>query len=63
MDDRARPVVHWSSTPAGPERQRAFYGERFNWPIGDGPVMDVPAGLGGPEPARAATSGPVTAAA
>jgi hypothetical protein len=32
------------------ERQRAFYGALFNWPIGDGPIMTVPAGSR-PEPA------------
>jgi uncharacterized protein len=49
-DDWARPVVHWEIEARDPEAQRAFYGELFNWTIGDGPIMDIPAGLGGPEP-------------
>jgi predicted enzyme related to lactoylglutathione lyase len=36
-----------------PERQRAFYSELFNWDIGEGPIMDIPAGIGGPEPGPA----------
>jgi predicted enzyme related to lactoylglutathione lyase len=48
--DWPRPVVHWELTARDPERQKAFYGELFGWRIGDGPIMDVPAGLGGPEP-------------
>jgi predicted enzyme related to lactoylglutathione lyase len=49
-DDWARPVVHWEIEAQDPERQRAFYGELFNWKIGDGPIMDIQPGLGGPEP-------------
>jgi predicted enzyme related to lactoylglutathione lyase len=48
--DWARPVVHWEIEARDPDRQRAFYGGLFNWDIGDGPIMDIPAGLGGPEP-------------
>ncbi len=51
--DWARPVVHWEIEARDPERQRAFYGALFNWPIGDGPIMQIPAGLGGPEPGPA----------
>jgi predicted enzyme related to lactoylglutathione lyase len=51
--DWARPVVHWEIEARDPERQRAFYRDLFNWPIGDGPIMDIPAGLGGPEPGPA----------
>jgi predicted enzyme related to lactoylglutathione lyase len=47
--DWARPVVHWEIEALDPQRQRAFYGGLFNWPIGDGPIMAIPAGLGGPE--------------
>ncbi len=36
-DDWARPVVHWEIEALDAERQRAFYGELFNWEIGDGP--------------------------
>ena len=49
-DDWARPVVHWEIEALDPERLRAFYAELFNWSIGDGPIMDIPAGIGGPEP-------------
>jgi len=48
--DWARPVVHWSIVAIDPERQRTFYTALFNWEIGDGPIMDIPAGIGGPEP-------------
>ena len=52
-EDWARPVVHWELEARDQERQRAFYRDLFNWPIGDGPIMPVPAGLGGPEPGPA----------
>jgi uncharacterized protein len=52
-EDWARPVVHWEIEAVDAERQRAFYGELFNWEIGDGPIMQIPAGLGGPEPGPA----------
>ena len=52
-DDWARPVVHWEIEALDAERQRAFYSELFNWTIGDGPIMNIPAGLGGPEPGPA----------
>jgi uncharacterized protein len=47
--DWARPVVHWSLVASDPERQRSFYSALFNWEIGEGPIMTVPAGIGGPE--------------
>jgi predicted enzyme related to lactoylglutathione lyase len=50
VQDWARPVVHWEIEAKDPERQRAFYAELFNWSIGDGFIMDIPAGIGGPEP-------------
>ena len=49
-EDWARPVVHWEIEALDPERVRGFYRELFNWQIGDGPIMDIPAGIGGPEP-------------
>jgi predicted enzyme related to lactoylglutathione lyase len=49
-DDWARPVVHWEIEARDAQRQRVFYGELFNWDIGDGAIMQIPAGLGGPEP-------------
>ncbi len=51
--DWARPLVHFEILARDPEAQRAFYGELFNWPIGDGPIMNFPSGLGGPEPGPA----------
>lgn len=52
-DDWARPVVHWEIEARDPERLRSFYGALFNWDIGDGPIMNIPAGIGGPEPGPA----------
>ena len=49
-EDWARPVVHWEIEARDPEAQRAFYGELFGWSIGDGPIMTIAPGLGGPEP-------------
>ncbi|CAN5547185.1 hypothetical protein BH18ACT1_BH18ACT1_11480 [soil metagenome] len=48
--DWARPVVHWEIEARDPVRQRAFYGTLFNWEIGDGAIMTIEAGVGGPEP-------------
>ncbi len=48
--DWARPVVHWELEARDPDRQRAFYAELFNWDIGDGPIMQIAPGVGGPEP-------------
>jgi predicted enzyme related to lactoylglutathione lyase len=51
--DWARPVVHWEIEAIDPERQRAFYAALFNWNIGDGFIMEIPPGIGGPEPGPA----------
>ena len=48
--DWARPVVHWEIVAREPERLAAFYRGLFNWAIGEGPVMQIAPGLGGPEP-------------
>jgi hypothetical protein len=48
--DWARPVVHWEIEATDPERQRAFYSDLFNWRIGEGAIMGIPPGIGGPEP-------------
>ena len=48
--DWARPVVHWEIVARDPQRQAAFYRELFGWEIGDGSIMPVSPGLGGPEP-------------
>lgn len=53
VQDWARPVVHWEIEARDAEAQRAFYAELFSWDIGDGPVMQIPAGFGGPEPGPA----------
>jgi predicted enzyme related to lactoylglutathione lyase len=50
VQDWARPVVHWEIEATDPERQRAFYADLFNWNIGDGFIMEIPPGIGGPEP-------------
>ena len=51
--DWARPVVHFEITARDPDRIRTFYAELFTWDIGDGPLMNIPPGLGGPEPGPA----------
>jgi len=51
--DWVRPLVHFEILARDPDAQRAFYGGLFNWPIGDGPIMNFPSGLGGPEPGPA----------
>lgn len=52
-EDWARPVVHWDIRARDPESLRAFYGQLFNWDIGNGPIMQIPAGIGGPQPGPA----------
>jgi predicted enzyme related to lactoylglutathione lyase len=49
-DDWARPVVHWEIEARDPELQRTFYASLFNWQIGSGAIMQIPAGIGAPEP-------------
>jgi predicted enzyme related to lactoylglutathione lyase len=49
-DDWARPVVHFEIVARDPQRQAAFYRGLCHWEIGDGPIMVIPPGLGGPEP-------------
>ena len=53
VDDWARPVVHWEIEALDADRVRAFYRSLFNWEIGDGPIMSIGAGIGGPEPGPA----------
>jgi predicted enzyme related to lactoylglutathione lyase len=48
-----RPVVHWEIIARDPDRQADFYRRMFHWDIGDGPIMQIPAGLGAPEPGPA----------
>ncbi|MCU4187194.1 hypothetical protein K6U06_22720 [Acidiferrimicrobium sp. IK] len=52
-NDWARPLVHWEIVAADPVAQAAFYRALFQWDIGDGPVMTVAPGLGGPDPGPA----------
>jgi uncharacterized protein len=49
-EDWARPVVHWEIEAQDAELLRTFYGALFNWKIGDGFIMDIAPGIGGPEP-------------
>jgi len=53
VQDWARPVVHWEIEAKDPERQKAFYADLFNWKIGEGFIMDIQPGIGGPEPGPA----------
>jgi uncharacterized protein len=52
-EDWARPVVHWEIVARDAVRQAGFYGELFGWEIGDGPIMQISPGVGGPEPGPA----------
>src|SRR4051812_49512952 len=47
--DWARPVVHWEIEARDPDLIRAFYAQLFGWNIGDGPIMTIAPGIGGPE--------------
>ena len=49
-EDWARPVVHWDIQARDPQKCRMFYARMFNWEVGDGPLMSIPAGVGGPPP-------------
>lgn len=49
-EDWARPIVHWEIQARDAGKLRDFYARLFNWQIGDGPIMRIPAGVGGPEP-------------
>ena len=52
-NDWARPVVHWEIEAKDPQRQRAFYAALFNWDIEPDGIMNIAAGIGGPEPGPA----------
>ena len=47
--DWARPIVHFEIEARDPQRQRQFYAGLFHWDIGEGMIMNIPAGLGAPE--------------
>lgn len=51
--DWPRPVVHWEIEARDPQLLAAFYRELFHWEIGAGPVAQVAAGIGGPDPGPA----------
>lgn len=51
--DWPRPVVHWEIEAREPEKLKAFYADLFSWIIGEGFIMSIGAGLGGPEPGPA----------
>ena len=46
-------MVHWEIEARDPEGQRAFYRDLLSWEIGDGPILGIAPGLGGPEPGPA----------
>ena len=46
-------MVHFEIEAKDPDILRRFYSELFNWDIGDGPIMNIQAGIGGPEPGPA----------
>ncbi|MBI2723760.1 MAG: VOC family protein [Chloroflexi bacterium] len=48
-EDWVRPVVHWEIRAKDAEAMRSFYAQMFNWPISDGPIMNIPAGVGAPD--------------
>ncbi len=52
-DDWPRPVVHWELVARDPPRQADFYGKLCNWAVGEGAIMPIEPGLGGPEPGPA----------
>lgn len=52
-EDWARPLVHWEIQARDPGKIRSFYSALFNWEIGAGSFMAIPAGIGGPEPGPA----------
>jgi predicted enzyme related to lactoylglutathione lyase len=49
-EDWARPMVHWDIQARDQGKIRDFYSTMFNWQISDGPIMVIPAGIGGVEP-------------
>jgi predicted enzyme related to lactoylglutathione lyase len=49
-EDWARPFVHWDIQARDPQKIKDFYATMFNWQIGDGPIMAIPAGIGAPDP-------------
>ena len=60
-EDWPRPVVHFEIVARDPGRQADFYRRLCNWDVGEGPIMWIPAGLGGPSPGHRATCARATA--
>lgn len=48
-NDWARPVVYFEIDALDADLLTRFYGELFNWNIGEGFIRQIPAGIGGPE--------------
>jgi predicted enzyme related to lactoylglutathione lyase len=48
-EDWARPVVYFEIQARDADVLSHFYGELFNWNIGDGFIRQIPTGIGGPE--------------
>jgi predicted enzyme related to lactoylglutathione lyase len=48
-NDWARPMVNFEIVAKDPAAQAAFYRQLFNWEIPDGPLAQIPPGIGGPE--------------
>jgi predicted enzyme related to lactoylglutathione lyase len=53
MTDWPRPIVHFEIEARDPQKIAAFYRALFNWNIRDGMILDIDAGIGGPEPGPA----------
>lgn len=48
-EDWARPVVYFEIEARDAEVLTRFYGQLFNWKVGEGFIRQIPAGIGGPE--------------
>ncbi len=48
-EDWSRPVVHWEIEAKDADAMGKFYGELFNWTVGEGRVKNLSAGIGAPE--------------
>ncbi|MCA9821609.1 MAG: hypothetical protein KC482_18290 [Dehalococcoidia bacterium] len=49
-EDWARPMVHWEIEAKDAEAMGKFYGELFNWTVGEGRIKNLSPGLGPPDP-------------
>lgn len=48
-DEWARPIVYFEIRALNSDVLDSFYRQMFNWKIGEGPIRQIPAGIGGPE--------------